>query len=1455
MIVRKLQVLFFQNHFELTISVFVSSRFGVYRFCSMLPKSEIQCPKCTQPPSVMCFCWYRSCLFAALLGFCCLKPGQAQPLVPPQTADLSKALKLMPLEGLVNQDVLTVFQDRKGFMWIGAINGLHRFDGHRLLLYQHLPGDSTTLPNNAVNEILETRDGTLWLGTNNGLCRLDRRTEHFYTYPMAGPNENGLQARVVIGLQEDSQGRLWIATYGGGLEMLNVQTGRFEHLTPKPYRDGDYLGVSKICPDRKTPDAFWINIYQDGEWGFYRFDTRSKTFSPFPAANPLRKFYLWAALEDRNGQLWLTTRQGPKLLDRETGVVSDALGGRLSGSNTMEICEDRAGLIWLGTSEEGLYAHDPKTGSIAHYSTQAPPPFALSDNTINGLYQDRSGVIWICTFSKGIDRLVPDLLKFTSLRSSTGLAYDGYTSDIWQDHRGTIWLALESKGLGILDRAKKSIQVAPQTAPGMEGWRATGVMSCLEDSHKYLWVGGNGSGLFRLSPNRDSCVRFVNNPADSTSLSENHITAVLEDKKGRMWFANLFGVDRYDQTQRRFIHYPSIPTDAQAHYNPAVVHLLEDQHGRIWASSEAGLARLDEASATWQFIIGALEPSGKTRCGVVIGIFETRDGTIWAETEKGLCRLRFEDPANPTPDRMVATFYTERDGLSHNAVVSILEDDHGRLWCGTKNGISVFLNPQHGPETQPVFKIYRPENGLQSPEFGRNAAFRNGKGEFIFGGTTGVNIFHPDSIPDNPHLPPLEITSLTTFDKNHPELGAVSLPGASTLDEVVLSYRNNLFYIQFAALDFRDPSQHRYAYRLEGFQNRWVYIGQQNEVTFTNLDPGTYLFQVKGTNNDGLWSDTPRTLRIVITPPWWKTWWAYSLYLALALGGIYAFVRFRVRFLQQRNRELEQAVQRATGQIRDQNRQLALQAESLRALDEVKSRFFANVSHELRTPLTLILGPLSAVLNRRNLPPDDAQLLQIAQKSGQGLVELVGEILDLGKLEAGRLTLHEAPVKLQTTFLRLVGNFDSYAQRLGVRYEGHCDILADVAALLDRKKFETILNNLLSNAFKFTPAGGSIEAKLSQTAEGRLLLSVRDTGRGIHPDDLPHVFERYFQSKQHNAPTEGGTGIGLALCSEYARLFEGRIWAESDWGKGSVFFFEIPYKPAAEVEQTESAPRTEAAPTQPLSAPPLAKTSVPTANPSLLMVEDNEHLQAFLINILSPHYAVTTANNGAEALAHLGNLSAQKLPDLILTDIMMPVMDGFQLLEALKGDARYRHLPVVVLTALADTQDRLRALRIGVDDYLLKPFEEEPLLARLEGLLRNARNRFGTEPEEEAPEQTPEATPPVRQFSADDLAWLEGLETLVLRELPNFNLSADMLADKLNISRPTFFRKVKHLTGLTVQQYIAEARYRTARAGLEHGRYTSVKSASLSVGLRDVEHFAAQFKERFGNPPSNYIKN
>lgn len=1421
--------------------------------------SEIYChpvrakiPKCTQPLSFMCFCWYRSCLFAALLWLCCLGQGQAQSLVAPQTADLSKALKLMPLEGLANQDVLTVFQDRKGFMWIGTINGLHRFDGHRLLLYQHLPGDSTTLPNNTVNEILETRDGTLWFGTNNGLCRLDRRTEHFYTYPMAGPNKNGLQAQVVIGLQENSQGRLWIATYGGGVEMLNVQTGHFEHFTPKPYHDGDYIGVSKICPDRKTPDAFWINIYQDGAWGFYRFDTNSKTFSPFPAANPLRKFYMWAAMEDQHGRLWLTTRQGPKLLDRETGAVSDALGGRLSGSNIMEICEDQAGRIWLGTSEEGLYVHDPTTGSIAHYSTQAPPPFALSDNTINGLYQDRSGVIWVCTFSKGVDRLAPDLHKFTPFRSNTGLAYEGYTSDIWQDHRGTIWVALESKGLGTVDLEKKDIRVAPRTAPGMEAWAETGIVSCREDSRKYLWVGGNGSGLFRLSPNRDSCVRFVNDPANSTSLSENHIMAIEEDKKGRMWFATLLGVDRYDRAQQLFTHYPSIPSEAQVNYNPAVVHLLEDQHGAIWACSEAGLARLDEASGTWQFIIGALEPSGKTRCGMILGVFQARDGTIWAETEKGLCRLRFEDPARPTPDRMTATFYTERDGLSHNAVMSILEDDHGRLWCGTKNGISVLLNPQHGPETQPIFKIYRPENGLQSPEFGRTAAFRNNKGAFIFGGTTGVNLFHPDSIRDNPYPPPLEITGLETFDKKHPELGPVSLPGVSMFDEVVLSYRNNLFSIQFAALDFRDPSQHRYAYRLEGFQNRWVYIGGQNEVTFTNLDPGTYIFQVKGTNNDGLWSDTPRTLRIVITPPWWETWWAYALYCALVLGGIYGFVRFRVRLLQRRNRELEQAVQQATGQIRDQNRQLALQAESLRALDEIKSRFFANVSHELRTPLTLILGPLSAVLNRKNLPPDDAQLLQIAQKSGQGLVELVGEILDLGKLEAGRLTLNETPVKLQTTFLRLVGNFDSYAQRLGVRYEGRCDIPAEAMASLDRKKFETVLNNLLSNAFKFTPAGGSIVAALSQTAAGHLLLSVRDTGRGIHPDDLPHVFERYFQSKQRNAPTEGGTGIGLALCSEYARLFEGRIWAESEWGKGSVFFFEIPYKPTTEVEPTEQITDTDA--TQSLPTLPLEKAAAASDKPTLMMVEDNEHLQAFLLNILSPHYAVTIANNGAEALAHLGNLSAQNLPDLILTDIMMPVMDGFQLLEALKGDARYRHLPVVVLTALADTQDRLRALRIGVDDYLIKPFEEEPLLVRLEGLLRNARNRFRPEQAEDTATQAVEAPQPVRQFSTEDLAWLEGLETLVLRELPNFNLSADMLADKLNISRPTFFRKVKHLTGLTVQQYIAEARFRTARAGLEQGRYTSVKTASLSVGLRDVEHFAAQFKERFGVLPSYYYK-
>lgn len=583
--------------------------------------------------------------------------------------------------------------------------------------------------------------------------------------------------------------------------------------------------------------------------------------------------------------------------------------------------------------------------------------------------------------------------------------------------------------------------------------------------------------------------------------------------------------------------------------------------------------------------------------------------------------------------------------------------------------------------------------------------------------------------------------------------------------------------------------------------------------------------------------------------------------LSLALAGLLAVAAYA--FFQQR---------KIRRQLAAQNALIERQAAELYRLDEAKSRFFANASHELRTPLTLLLGPLGTMLKSTRLDARDASLAHVAQQHAQQLLRLVNEILDLSKMESGKMRLRETAISLQPFLRRSVSAFESHAERLGIDFTFEYRPTARLRVLVDEDKLQKVINNLLSNAFKFTPPnkGNAVSVRVEET-ENCVRLVVSDTGRGIHPEDLPHIFERFYQTRQVGGPVEGGTGIGLALCREFADIMGGKIWAESPIGasganQGAAFFFEFPKKEVLGVSQVSNeelavgseglAMSSGAAGRANNPMPDDSMTNDETPRPTVLLVEDNDSLRDYVQMILGEKYRVITATHGQEAIDFLNSDEAQSIihsPSfIIISDVMMPVMDGFQLVEKLKADDHYRHIPVVMLTARADLRDKLKALRIGVDDYLLKPFEEEELLVRVENLLKNHRQRGSNE--QPTVDNEPSAVGgDARSLTAQDLAWLSDLEKTVEQSLGGPNLSADALADAMYMSRTKFFQQVKRLTGMTPNEYVLEVRFAKARTLLENRSATTVKSAAGSVGFRDVEYFSKQFRARFGKVPSEYL--
>ncbi|MCK6693290.1 MAG: response regulator, partial [Thermoanaerobaculia bacterium] len=1234
---------------------------------------------------------------------------------------------------------------------------------------------------------------------------------------------------------------------------------------PESYYRENTIICAPIFPDPVCEDCFWFACLVPGQWRLFSFNGTKKTFSPVVSDSLPPGAYIWDLVYD-DDTAWFVTSAGLRPFDLKTRTFTGFEHfpedfkklRRKALTCAMKI---RPGLIWVATATDGVYVLDKTRGCIAHYRHDPADPASLGSNDIQALLYDRSGTFWAGANGKGLNRIVPTEQRFYNfyLNPASRPALQDNSANAFLERRGDeIWIASDNAGLFLFDPSTRQLQQAGQRYPALDSLNTVGIFAACATPDGQLWFGANGHGLLRFDPRKNTLQKFRNDPSDSSSLGADYVSTLLSDRAGRLWAGTFHGLDRFDPQSGRFEHYYAVDPSKPANlFLNHINCLYEDQHGNIWAGVSNGLALFDPALQQFHYVLQAAGHA-ISKIRRVNAIYRDGGGVLWAGAGDGLYRVVFPDPANPRAGTPKIRRYTEAEGLPHQAVFSISQDSRGRLWINTRRGLSLFRNPLHGDKQAPDFKNFGVADGLQNGALEQAALFKSKTGLLFVGGQTGFDLVYPDSINDDTFLPPVRITALEKYDMDQPDAGVIAERGVSVRGEVELSYKNNIFSIEFAALDFREPANNRYAYRLLGFNDNWVRLGAQRRVTFTNLPPGEYTFEVRGANSDGVWNETPASLRIVVTPPWWKTIWAYLAYTLLFIAGVFAFIRARVRYLENRTRELEKAVALGTAQILEQKEKLEKQAGELRELDRLKTRFYANVTHELRTPLTLMLGPLHSVLKNWRGDLEHFKLLGIVRENGQKLLDLISELLDLGKLDANRMTLEYRPVAIGSLLGRLVAQFDSHAQYLGIRLNCQCDLPAERVVRLDAKKFATVLNNLLSNALKFTPAGGGVQVELSEQA-GKVLLAVRDTGPGIHPDDLPYIFDRYFQTKRADAPLMGGTGIGLALCAELTRLCGGRIWAESSLGAGSVFWVEWPAlqaetpggsaEPAWEMELPQKSKTRQASFDIPESDPVRTGAGPADSPVRILVAEDNPDLQSYLRHLLAPEYDVILTRNGEEALAALNNVSRHTEKDfrdgvdLIISDIMMPRLDGFQLLERLKNDDHYRHIPLIMLTARTDIRDKLRALRAGVDDYLTKPFDEEELLARVRNLVRRQKSR-----QEAVAGQEVEY-----RLSRADAEWLSHLETWTRANLHDEFLSVSAMARQAALSERQLLRRMRELTGLSPQQYIGEMRLQQARETLEQGAFHTVAEAAYAAGFGNAKAFTRAYRERFGRLPSSYF--
>lgn len=1344
-------------------------------------------------------------------------------------------------DGLSQNTVQALLQDRRGFLWIGTKDGLNRHDGYTFLVFRHEPTDSSSLSDSNVTALLEDADGRLWVGTRRGgLNRFDRARKRFRRYP-AGPT------RPITSLAADGAGDLWIGTEGGGLHRLRRRSfdaarPAFDRFVHDPSDPGS-LGadqVHDVLVDRRG--ELWVGT--DAGLGRLEAPASATTSDPrfdHVGAGPAETGGLIdrrvsSLLEDREGRLWIGGVPGLSVLDADRASIAHHphryRTRRYGWGEAVDLLEDGNGRIWVSTHSE-LMRFDPATGAFAYLRHDPLDPEGVNSNSPRALYRDRSGVLWVGTNGYGINVHDPKAGRFRTLRRPRDRAYRNagfsvYT--IFEDSGGRVWI-----GAGVLyrwDRATGAFRSFETTSERVDDFGNTGAWSIVEHPPGRLWV-GTFQGLYRYEIATGRWRQYAHEPADPAGLPEKQVYGVHRARDGSIWVVTRSYLARLEDPETgRFRSHRYLQEGTPNRWT--FPSLREDADGIFWLGSNHGLVRFDPASGEVRRYRADPSVAGGLAHDVVRALLpdpRRPERYLWVGTAGGgLQRL----------DRRTGIFdrWTVEDGLPNDVVYGILADDRGHLWLSTNRGLARF-DPVSGE-----FRSYDAADGLQSDEFNSGAAFRSSSGELFFGGPYGLNYFRPDEIEDNPHVPPVVVTGF--HRRNRPETvrdsGTVLTAAISEVDTVRLSHADDVVAFDYAALDYSAPAKNGYAYRLLGFSDVWVDAGVRRSATYTNLPPGAYTFQVRGSNNDGVWNEEGASLALLVSSPWWGTRWAYALYALAVLGALYGLRRYEMNRL------------RLAGQLEVEQ----VEAAKLRELDRARTRFFGDVSHELRTPLTLVTGPLEDLLAGRHgeLSRTARQQLERARRSAGQVLELINQVLEVARLEAGGTPLRARPLELGAFVDEVAAGFAPLAERERLDF-AVATPAEPITVHGDPDQLEKALANLLSNAMKFTPAGGTVRVAVEGDA-AIARVAVRDSGPGIPARELPHVFDRFFRAEGASARRQPGTGIGLALAREVVELHGGTLRAESEVGFGSTFVLELLRgHDHLEPDQLVRAGGPAHAPTA--GVRPSTETSRPGDGPpggasttdgdpargdraTVLVVEDHPEVRAYLRARLAPRYRVLEASDGEEGL----EMARRRLPDLVLSDVMMPGLDGYGLCRALKSDPETAFLPVVLLTARAAAEDRLAGLEEQADDYLTKPFDPAELLARVENLIasrRRLRDRLVGQEAGLHPE-------PVDVEPADRV-FLDRVASVLEDRLGDDGFTVERFAREVGYSRSHLHRRLRELLDETPSELVRRMRLERA-AQLLAADAGTVGAVAYAVGFKSVAHFSNRFFDHFGVRPSAY---
>ncbi|WP_256011429.1 hybrid sensor histidine kinase/response regulator transcription factor [Desertivirga xinjiangensis] len=1290
--------------------------------------------------------------------------------------------------GLSQSTVYAITQDSKGFIWFASRDGLNRYDSRNIKVYKNITGDKSSLSGNLVTCLLSDSKGNLWIGTANGLNKYNRNLE---TFTRLLQEQDQVKCNISQ-IYEDRKGNLWIGT-NRGLYFKGVTSDNIRLLSFSTYRHKQsWKEVLTIKEDHKA------NIWIGTDNGLFKMNTKGKVDIYRNSTDP-KYNYIRTITQDEKHNLWVGTDGGLQYVDSSSiTLVSKRNKHPVVSKSVRKIMISKTGKIWLGTSN-GILVYNQTSGTLKSFVNDPGDSKSLNQNSVYDIYEDKAGTIWIGTFYGGVNYILkypPNFIAYQKRNDANALE-SNIISGIAEDDNHNLLVGTQEAGLNYYDRTTGKF-LSYKSRDGDANSLSSDIVKLIyKDSKGNIWVGSHYLQLYNQQTKSFKTFKNkINQPA--------FINAICEYKNNTYWVGvRDGGIYLFDYSTETVVSADSIT--GGRFKNKVIKYIFKDVSANIWFGTDAGLFLLN--GKTGEIEKYESRPPGQGTLGSdnINVISQDRKQRIWVGTASG--GLSLFDRAN----RKVTNF-TVKDGLPSNTINGLLADDYGYLWLSTDKGLCRFDSEKY------TTRNYNIQDGLPGIVFNLNSFLKDHQGNFFFGGYNGLVQFNPSNISANDEVADLHFLDIHVANELNSANKYISQL-TKPLPSVAFSYRQNVFTVDFALLNYVRPLKNKYAYQLLGYEKGWTYVNVPS-ATFTNVPAGEYTLLVKGANNDGKWTAEPIRLGISISPPPWLSWWAYLFYFIIASGIALIIVRFIV--------------------IRDR-----LKREE--QIHQMKLDFFTNISHELRTPLTLILGPIESIIKSAEADTKIKNKLSQAKFNVDRLLRLVGELLDFRKTETGNLEIHVAKHNIVSFARKIFLSFDDFAEKRSIDYKFIAE-KQDIDLYFDDVQLEKVLYNILSNAFKFTTQGGKITLEIIAD-QSDVLIKISDNGIGIPSHSLSKIFTNYYQVKDYGQQSLG-SGIGLALSKSIIELHHGAISVASRQAEHTeerLTCFTILMKTgSAHFSANEMLPdRISNLPLAPKLTDTLPDTdSMPGIDGKkfdILIAEDNDAIRKFIAENLSGNFNITQCANGQEGL----DAAFRNIPDLIISDVMMPEMDGLEFSKKIKEDDRTSHIPLILLTALSDTIHQIEGLQMGADLYLSKPFSIQVLELSINNLLASRdlmRRKFS---------QEYTLQPSNVVIDSKDDAFLNKLVNCIELNMTNNDFSVDKLAVDMGMSRNVLYRKIDALTGMSVNDFIKSIRLKRALQLLESQEYAVYEVATL-VGFNDHKYFSKEFKKCFGKSPSEF---